>query len=52
VEPFATLTIKVFPYKDQETTIQWAAVDTPEMRAKLRRALEDNLEILKRQDPA
>lgn len=51
-KPFATLTIKIFDHKDQETEIDWAAVESPEQRAKLIKALEDNLEILRCQQAA
>jgi hypothetical protein len=47
-QPFATVTIKVFEHKDQETTIEWAAIATDEQRAKLTQALEDNLKLLRR----
>lgn len=51
MEPFATFTIKVFDDKDQETEIDWAAIATHAHRDKLIRALEDNLSILRRQEP-
>jgi hypothetical protein len=43
-----TLSITIYQDRDQETEINYQDIATPEQKAKLIKALEDNLEILRK----